>query len=159
MEDAIRHEEERGEEINEEIIVEHNEGIIDGEDDEDEGDGDDEEEMRERRERRENREEVIREVANNDPSCSTLWIGTDEDEFDAIMPNDGDWKGFGESLGRNTHINELAFSLNTSQMGVQLVHFFRGFAMNRCIEKLILDDITSQSNEMFLLLVPFFSAQ
>jgi hypothetical protein len=153
MEDAIRHEDGGGEEINEEIIiVEDDEGIIDGEDDEDEDDGDDEEEMMERRE---NREEVIRQVNDNDPSLSDIWIGTEDDDG-IVYPNDGDWKGFGESLGRNTHINEVAFSLNTSQMGVQLVHFFRGFAMNRCIEKLILDNITSQSNEMFLLLVPFF---
>jgi hypothetical protein len=107
------------------------------------------------RERRENREEVLRQVGDNDPSLNDIWIGTEDDDG-IVYPNDGDWKGFGESLGRNTHINEVAFSLNTSQIGVQLVHFFRGFAMNRCIEKLILDDITSQSNEMFLLLVPFF---
>jgi hypothetical protein len=153
MEDAVRHEEGGGEEINEEIIVEDDEGIIDGEDDEDEDDWDDEEEMRERRE---NREEVIRQVHDNDPSLNDIWIGTEDDDG-IVYPNDENWKGFGESLGRNTHIETIEFlRFDTSQMGVQAMHFFRGLAMNRCIQKLIFDGLESQSDELFLFLVPFF---
>jgi hypothetical protein len=146
MDDAAIRDEEGGEEINEEIII-GDERIDDGDDEEDEN------EIRER-EDREQREKVIRLVANNDPSLSNIWIGHDDDE---IFPNDGDWKGFGESMGRNTHINELTLGLDTSQMGAQLVHFFRGLAMNRCIQYLIIfTGIVSQSDELFLLLVPFF---
>jgi len=98
---------------------------------------------------------VRRQVDDNDPSLSEIWIGNEEGN--EIMPNDGDWKGFGASMGRNTHINELSFSLDTSQMGVQVVHFFRGLAMNRCIQRLIIfAGIVSQFDEIFLLFVPFF---
>jgi len=107
--------------INEEIII-GDERIDDGDDV-----NVDEEEIREYREK------VRRQVVDNDPSLSEIWIGNEE--VNEIIPNDGDWKGFGASMGRNTHINELSFSLDTSQMGVQVVHFFRGFAMNRCIQR------------------------
>lgn len=58
-------------------------------------------------------------------------------------------------MGRNTHINELSFSLDTSQRGVQVVQFFRGLVMNRCIQRLIIfDGIVSQLEEIFFLFVP-----
>ena len=153
MEDAIGHEEGGGEEVNEEMIV--GDGRIDDDDeDEDEDDEDDEEEMRERRELR---DEVIRQVDGNDPSLCNIWIGTEEYDYAQVYPKDGDWKGFGASLGRNTHIKEITFSLITSEMGVQEIHsFFRGLAMNRCIQKLSFEGIASQSDDIFLLLVPFF---
>ena len=63
-------------------------------------DHDDEDEIRGRREYR---EEVIRQVADNEPSLWDTWIG-DEDEDGQVYPNDGDWERFGASMGRNTHI-------------------------------------------------------
>jgi hypothetical protein len=107
----IRHEEEGGEEEGiEEIIIIVGDERIDDEDDEEEDDVDEgEEEIREMRERR---VKMIRQIDDNDPSLSEIWIGTDEDEYE-VMPSDRNWKGFGEIMGRNTHINEVTFSLNT----------------------------------------------
>jgi hypothetical protein len=60
-------------------------------------------------------------------------------------------------LGKNTQIKDVALDLDTSQMGVQVVNFFSGLAINRCIQKMkIMAGIVSQSDETFYLLVPFF---
>ena len=112
-------------------------------------DHDDEDEIRGRREYK---EEVIRQVADNDPSLCDTWIG-DEDEDGQVYPNDGDWERFGASMGRNTHINEVNISFNTTTMGVQTEHFFQGLAMNGSIVELHVTYV--QSSEIFRLLVPF----
>jgi hypothetical protein len=70
----------------------------------DEDDQDYEEEMRARRE---NRGEVIRQINDNDPSLHDILIGDEDDDL-IVYPNDGDWEGFGASLGRNTHIKEVS---------------------------------------------------
>ena len=56
-------------------------------------------------------------------------------------------------MGRNTHINEVNISFNTTTMGVQTEHFFQGLAMNRSIVELHVTYV--QSSEIFRLLVPF----
>jgi hypothetical protein len=120
----------------------------------DEDDQDDEEEMRERIEHlREYRDEVIRQINDNDPSLHDILIGEEDDDL-IVYPNDGDWEGFGASLGRSTHIKEVSMYLNTTSMGFHGVRFFQGFAMNRSIEKLDVNYV--QSSDMFPLLVPFF---
>jgi hypothetical protein len=103
---------------------------------------------------REYRDEVIRQIDDDDPSLSEICISSEADDLH-VMPNDGEWKEFGASLGRNTNITDVTIQINDIQRGVQVVYFFQGFAMNRSIEKLDVHDVV-ESSDMFPLLVPFF---
>ena len=134
---------------------------VDGDDRLDHHDDDDEEENEDEDDEDEimaweYRDEVRRQIDDNDPSLSDIWIGEDED-FE-VYPNDGDWEGFGASLGRNTNIKEVIVKLNTTQMerGVQTEHFFQGLAKNRSIKSLDIMNFDAERSDMIPLMAPFF---
>ena len=117
---------------------------LDHHDDYDEEENEDEDEIM----AREYRDEVRRQIDDNDPSLSDIWIGDNGDS--SYMPDDGDWKQFGASLGKNTHIKLVSIHLNTAQMErrVQTVHFFQGLAKNRSIKSLDIMNFDAERSDM-----------
>jgi hypothetical protein len=139
----------------EETIMDDDDGVdrLDDDDEEEEDENEDEDDADEIEHLRVfDRERVRRQIDDNDPSLHDVFIG---DYSGGYMAHDGDWKAFGASLGRNTHIKFVSIHLNATQMGVQIVHFFQGLARNRSIKSLdIIFD--AESSDMFPLMAPFF---
>ena len=82
------------------------------------------------------RQELRLLVDRNEPRRTRIVIGGkfDEDAMDENTPDDEDWEGFGECIGKNTHLKEITIDLNGSTHVVE--NFFSGFVLNRSIEKL-----------------------
>ena len=74
------------------------------------------------------RQELRLLVDRNEPRRTRIVIGGkfDEDTMDENTPDDEDWEGFGECIGKNTHLKEITIDLNGSTQ----------FILNRSIEKL-----------------------
>jgi hypothetical protein len=105
------------------------------EDDNDEGSEDD------------NGDDLMLQLERNDPDLLNFVI------LNTDRPLDG-WAALGESIGRNTMLNELDFDYEPlSEIGVNL---YRGLVKNRSIKKLKLCS-NRACGEIFLYLIPFFT--
>jgi hypothetical protein len=65
-------------------------------------------------------------VDRNDPRLVYVEI------LGEFTPPDGNWEGFGESIGRNTHLRELV----VAKLDEAFNDFSRGIALNQSIKKL-----------------------
>jgi hypothetical protein len=108
---------------------------ISDEDDNDEGSEDD------------NGDDLMLQLERNDPDLLNFVI------LYTNRPPDG-WAALGESIGRNTMLNELDIDYEPlSEIGVNL---YRGLVKNRSIKKLKLCS-NRACGEIFLYLIPFFT--
>jgi hypothetical protein len=120
-------------------------------DDDDENDDNDGIETERQRDWRLLKLELRRQVDSNDPSLLHLKITNNN--ITAYFPDDGDWGGFGASIGRNTFIEEI----NIAIYSVDLGSFARGFALNRSIKSLTLNcGMRGYNGENLVELLPFF---
>lgn len=98
-------------------------------------------------------EKMVRQVEENDPSLLSIDIGFDE----GTLFYNVDWERFGAIIERNTHMKEITVELRFLERQKIVVHFFfRGLGLNRSIERLSLKHYDDETEEMFLLLLPFF---
>jgi hypothetical protein len=94
-----------------------------------------------------NGDDLMLQLERNDPDLLNFVIRYTD------RPPDG-WAALGESIGRNTMLNELVIDYEPlSEIGVNL---YRGLIKNRSIKKLKLCSNRS-CGEIFLYLIPFFT--
>ena len=98
-------------------------------------------------------EKMVRQVEENDPSLLSIDIGFGE----GTLFYNVDWERFGAIIEINTHMKEITVELRFLERQKIVVHFFfRGLGLNRSIERLSLKHYDDETEEMFLLLLPFF---
>ena len=141
--DVVDDEEGRGEDdalveednISDEDLPFDDDDDMSDDDDNDEGSEDD------------NGDDLVLQLERNDPDLLNFVI-----HYGNRPPDD--WAALGESIGRNTMLNELDIDYEPlSEIGVNL---YRGLVKNRSIKKLKLCS-NRACGEIFLYLIPFFT--
>ena len=102
-----------------------------------------------------NQDEVMRKIEENDPTFTTLEVGSSDEGY--ILPPGDDWDRFGRATGNNTHLKEMSLHDSDGAIPIEfLLYFLRGCALNRSIQKLSFAGWDLYNEEIMKILIRFF---
>ncbi|KAL3769844.1 hypothetical protein ACHAW5_000716 [Stephanodiscus triporus] len=88
------------------------------------------------------------------PKITQLEVADFEDHRYATDYEGDDWEGFGNAIGRNTHLEEITIGLMQQE---RLLSVLPGLALNRSIKKLNIMGSHLSDGEVWENLIPFFN--
>jgi hypothetical protein len=89
-----------------------------------------------------------------DPNVTRLEVADFEDHRYVTDYEGDDWEGFGNAIGRNTHLEEITIGLMLQE---RLLSVLPGLALNRSIKKLKIMGSHLSDGEVWDNLIPFFN--
>ena len=101
-------------------------------------------------------DEVMRKIEGNDPTFTTLEVGSSDEGYH--LPPGDDWDRFGRAIGNNTHLKELSLHDSDGAIPIEfLLYFLHGCALNQSIQKLSFAGWDLYYEDILNILIQFFN--